>query len=227
MTGEPKPLVIIGTGEQGELACEYFTHDSPRSVAGFSVEAEFLASDTLMGRPVVPLEEIERHYPPAGYDAFVAVSSTQLNRVRTRLYRAVKDRGYDCASYVSSRAFIWHDVVVGENSFVFEHNVLQYKVEIGSNVILWSGNHVGHRTVIGDNTFVSSHVVISGFCDIGESCFLGVNSCFNDKVKVGHDCVIGSGAVVIKDLEPRGVYVGNPARPTGGDSFDAFGVERD
>jgi acetyltransferase-like isoleucine patch superfamily enzyme len=103
--------------------------------------------------------------------------------------------------------------------------VLQYGVRVGDNAILWSGNHVGHQTVIGDHCFISSHVVISGFCKIGSACFLGVNSCFGDKVTVAPDCVVGAGAVVVKDTEPRRVYVGNPAKPLEHDSFKTFGVQ--
>jgi sugar O-acyltransferase (sialic acid O-acetyltransferase NeuD family) len=221
---EGRPVVIVGGGEQADIAYEYFTHDSPHEVVGFSVESEFLTGERLHGLPLVAFEEIASHFPPADTAAFVAISSTHLNRVRTRLFGAVKELGYGCVSYVSSHAFAWHNVEIGENTFVFENNVLQHDVKVGDNVILWSGNHVGHQTVIEDNCFVSSHVVISGFCRIGAGSFLGVNSTFGDNVEVGADCVVGAGAVVVKNLEPRGVYVGNPAKATGRDSFAAFGV---
>jgi len=223
----PDNLVIVGAGEQAEIAYEYFTHDSPHTVVAFAVERRFIGdeTETLEGQPVVPLEELVEHFPPDTHKAFVAISSQQLNRVRTRLYRHVKSVGYQCASYVSSRAFVWRNVTVGDNCMIFEDNVLQHHVKVGDNVVLWSGNHVGHRTVIEDHCFVSSHVVISGYCRIGASCFLGVNSCVGDNLEVGEDCVIGAGAVVVKNTEARGVYVGNPARPTGGDSFVTFGVE--
>jgi len=222
---EGEKLVVVGDGEQAELAYEYFTHDSPHEVAGFTVEAEFLDRKELFGLPVTPFEEITERYDPSEFRAFVAISSTQLNRIRMRLYAEVKQLGYDCVSYVSSNAFKWHDVEIGENSFVFENNVLQYGVSVGDNVILWSGNHVGHQTKIEDHCFVTSHVVISGFCTIGRGSFLGVNSTFADKLNVGHDCVVGAGAVVVKDTEPRKVYVGNPAKPLDRDSFETFGVQ--
>jgi sugar O-acyltransferase (sialic acid O-acetyltransferase NeuD family) len=218
-------LVIVGAGENAEIAREYFTHDSPHEVVAYSVESRFLEADEKDGLPIVPFEELARHYPPGEHQAFVALSSTQLNRVRMRLYRAVRQLGFRCASYVSSHAFVWRNVTIGENTFVFEHNVLQHHVSVGDNVVLWSGNHIGHRTVIQDDVFVASHAVISGYCTIGARSFLGVNSCFADSTTVGEDCVIGAGAVVVKDTAPRGVYVGNPARPTGRDSFDSFGVE--
>ncbi len=221
---EGRRLVLVGAGENAEIAFEYFTHDSPYTVVAFAVEQAFLSEREKFDLPVVALERVTEDFPPGEHDAFVAISSTQLNRVRTRLYETVKAAGYACASYVSSHAFVWRNVAIGENTFVFESNVLQHHVSVGDNVVLWSGNHVGHRTVIHDNCFVSSHVVISGYCNIGENAFLGVNASLADGITIGRDCVVGAGAVVVKDTEPRGVYVGNPARPTGGDAFQTFGV---
>lgn len=216
-------IVIVGDGETAELAYEYFTHDSPHEVVAFAVESAYRKKAELFGLPVVAFEEVERLYPPPAHKAFVAVSYTKLNRVRARLFAEAKRKGYACVSYVSSRAFVWHNVEVGENCFVFENNVVQYAVKLGDNVVLWSGNHIGHQTVVKDNVFISSHVVVSGYCEVGENCFLGVNSSVANNVKIARDCLIGMGAVVHKDTEERKVYVGTPARPVK-DSFAAMGV---
>jgi sugar O-acyltransferase (sialic acid O-acetyltransferase NeuD family) len=204
------------------------TYDSEHEVAGFAVEQQHIKSRELFGLPIIPFHEIERHYEAGSFRAFVAVSSTQLNRVRTRLYREVKRLGYQCVSYVSTRAFVWRNVEIGENCFILEGNVLQYGVRIGNNVVLWSGNHIGHQTVIQDNNFISSHVVVSGYCDIGESCFVGVNSAFADHVVVARDCFIGMGAVVDKNTEARKIYRGNPATPNERvDTFRMFRIKED
>jgi sugar O-acyltransferase (sialic acid O-acetyltransferase NeuD family) len=216
MIPSPKPktqqLIIIGSGETAAIAYEYFTHDSSYEVVAFSVEQQFIAHDTLFNLPVMALETLETAYPPKDYHAFVAVSYTQLNRVRTRLYSMVKEKGYYITSYISSRAFVWHNVEIGENCFIFENNVIQPFVKIGNNVVLWSGNHIGHRTVIQDNCYISSHAVISGFCEIGRNSFVGVNSTFADHIKVAEDCLIGAGAVVVKNTETQKIYIGNPAK---------------
>jgi acetyltransferase-like isoleucine patch superfamily enzyme len=154
-------LVIIGDGEFAGIAHEYFTHDSPHTVVGFAVEREFLKSSEYLGLPVVPFEEIENHFSPAEHKAFVAITYTQLNRVRTRLYRQAKLKGFEFVSYISSRAFAWRNAVIGENVFVFENNVIQPHSEIGNNVILWSGNHIGHRTIIEDHCYLASHIAVS------------------------------------------------------------------
>jgi len=221
-----KKLVIVGDGEFAEIACEYFTQDSPYEVVAFAVESQYRKRDALFDRPVVDFETLHERFPPSDADVFVAVSYVQLNRVRARLFRDAKQRGYTAASYVSSRAFVWHNVTVGENSFIFEGNTLQYHARVGDDVILWSGNHIGHRSVIGDHCYLSSHVVVSGYCDIGRSCFLGVNSTIGDRVRIADDCVIGAGAVVLKNTEPQKVYRGNPATAAGPSSLSVFNVKQ-
>jgi sugar O-acyltransferase (sialic acid O-acetyltransferase NeuD family) len=212
MTVKAKKLVIIGSGEFGLIAREYFSVDSDYEVVAFSAERDFITDREIDGLPVVDFEMLTERYPPSLVDVHVAVTYTQLNRVRTRLYRAARAAGYACANYISSHAFVWRNAKIGDNVFIFENNVVQPFAQIGNNVVLWSGNHIGHRSIISDNCYISSHVVVSGFCRIGESCFVGVNASFADHVEVGRDCLIGMAAVVNRSCEAGGVYVGNPAR---------------
>jgi len=205
-----KRIIIIGSGETALLAYEYFKHDSKLEVAGFTVEQAYLKETSCYDLPVVPFEEITKHFPPAEFDAFVAMSSTQLNRVRARFYNKAKELGYNLVSYVSTRAFVWHNVEIGENCFILEDNTLQPFTKVGNNVVLWSGNHIGHRTVIKDHAFIASQVVISGFCEIGEYSFVGVNATFANDVIVAPDNFIGLGAVINKNTEPDKIYTGNP-----------------
>ena len=208
-----KKLVLIGAGEFAMIAYEYFTYDSEYEVVAFSVEKEYLTETSLYDLPIIAFEELEEHFSPATHEAFVAIPASQLNRVRSRLYHAVKEKGYQCATYISSHAFVWRNAKIGENSFIFEDNTIQPFVEIGNNVVLWSGNHIGHRSIIEDDCFLTSHVVVSGYCRIGRGSFLGVNSTFNDHVSVAENCIVASGSLVTKNLQtPAKVYYGAPAK---------------
>lgn len=224
--GKTKKLVIVGAGEFGEIAYEYFTFDSEYEVVAFAVEREYRQVDMLFDLPVLNLEDVKELYSPTQYSVFVAITYVQLNRARKRIYDLCKNMGYHCASYISSRAFVWHNVTVGENTFIFEDNTIQYHVKIGNNVILWSGNHIGHRSIIEDDCWLTSHVVVSGFCKIGKSSFIGVNATLGDNVMLGEDTVFGAGAVTVKSLPDKGcVYVGSPAKKLAKTSYEQFGLE--
>ena len=210
-----KNLVIVGDSAFAEIAYEYFMHDSEYEVVAFAIEREYLKRDALFGLPVVAWEDLEQRYPPAAHSFYAALVYTQMNRLRTRLYQATKAKGYAPASYVSSRAFVWRNVELGEHCFIFEDNTVQPFVKVGANVVLWSGNHIGHHSTIGDNTFVSSHVVVSGFCNVGKSCFVGVNATFGNNLDVGDDCLIGAGALIARNVPSDTLVKGNLATATG------------
>lgn len=201
-----KKLVIVGDSAFAEIACEYFDADTEYEVVAFSVERPYLRCDKLFGIPVVPFENIEELYPPSDNYIYVAIVYTQFNRLRTRLTRLSKQKGYRLASYISPRAFVWRNVEIGEHCFVFEDNTIQPFVKISNNIVLWSGNHIGHHSIIYDNCFLSSHVVISGYCKIGENTFIGVNATVSNNVTVGKDNWLGPNVTILKDTPENALY---------------------
>jgi sugar O-acyltransferase (sialic acid O-acetyltransferase NeuD family) len=206
-----KKLLIAGIGETGVLAYEYFTHDSDYEVIAFLADREFIRESTFNGLPLISIDEVVARFGANEHRVFVAMGSSHLNRDRASVYGRMKELGYKFASYVSSRAFVWQNVEIGENCLVLEHNTLQPFTKIGNNVVLWSGNHIGHRSEIEDHCFISSHVVISGFCRIGAYSFIGVNAAFADNLEIGQDNFIAMGAVINRNTDDNGFYIGNPA----------------
>jgi len=55
---------------------------------------------------------------------------------------------------------------------------------------------------------------LAGNVTVGEGCYFGLNSAVINDLSIGEWSVIGAGAVVVKDIPPRVVAVGVPARPT-------------
>jgi sugar O-acyltransferase (sialic acid O-acetyltransferase NeuD family) len=205
-----KRLVIFGAGQIAEVAHFYFSRDSTYDVVAFTVDAAYLEQDKFCGLPVVAFEHLEKSYPPDDCAVFVALSYARLNGLRKDKYLEVKNRGYRVASYLSSRATVWEGFELGENCLILEDNTLQPFVQVGNNVTLWSGNHIGHHARIADHCFLASHIVVSGGVSIGEQCFIGVNATLRDHVRIGERCVIGAGALVLADAEPEGVYSASP-----------------
>jgi sugar O-acyltransferase (sialic acid O-acetyltransferase NeuD family) len=197
-----KKLIIFGVEDFAQLAFEYFTHDSDYEVVAFTVDGSYISAAELHGLPVLPFEELEQKFPAAQHHVYAAIVYGKLNRVRQELCSRIKEKGYKLASYISSRAFVWRNVVIGEHCFIFEDNTIQPFVKIGDNVVMWSGNHIGHHSTIGDHCFLTSHVVVSGWCDIGTHCFFGVNSTLANNTHIGDACWIGHGTVLSGDV-PR------------------------
>jgi sugar O-acyltransferase (sialic acid O-acetyltransferase NeuD family) len=155
---------------------------------------------------VVPFESLGSVFPPDQFAMFVAIGFSRVNQARAEIFEQCRQRGYELISYVNSRVTEWGEIEVGQNTFIFEHNVIQPFVRVGDDVILWSGNHIGHDSTIGDHVFIASHAVVSGNCTIGAYSFVGVNATLRDGVTVAPRCVIGAAAVIMRDTREGEVY---------------------
>lgn len=199
-------VVIFGTGAIAELADFYLREDVGRRVVGFTVDSSHMQGNSWLERPLVPFEEVERHFPPETHEIFVAVSYTGLNKLRRARVDTADVKGYALAHYVSSRATQFSTFSPQPNQFILEDNTIQPFARIGRNVTLWSGNHIGHHSEICEDVFIASHVVVSGGVTVGPRSFIGVNVTIRDHLTIGADCVLGAGALVLENI-PAGSVV--------------------
>ncbi|MBY0435245.1 MAG: acetyltransferase [Cyclobacteriaceae bacterium] len=199
-------LVIFGTGDIAQIANYYFDIDSEYEVVAFTVDRAFKTKDSFEGKPIIDFELIQEVHPPGVVKMFIALSYSKMNKIREEKFNQAETKGYDLISYVSTRCSYLSQFKPGRNCFIFEDNTIQPFVKIGDNVTLWSGNHIGHHSLIESHNFISSHVVVSGHCTIKPNCFIGVNSTIGHQVIIAKGTLVGAGAVITKNTEPKSVY---------------------
>lgn len=215
-------IIIFGVNDFAELAHYYLSSDTSHEVVAFSVSKEYMPiNNKFKGLPVIPFEKIENVYSPNDFKFFAPMSAKGMNKLRENIYNKIKYKGYALISYVSSKATVFNNKI-GENCFILEDNTLQPFTDIGNNVILWSGNHVGHHSRIKDHVMLASHVVVSGHCMIEPYSFLGVNSTIRDGVVIAEGTLVAMGANILRDTESWGVYSGNPAQKGNKSSAETF-----
>lgn len=206
-------LVIYGTGPMAALAHFYFTQDSPHRVVGFTADRATLTETSMLGLPVVPFDEVERHFAPRLHAAFVALPEGRLNTPRAELVEEVHAKGYAVASYLSSKASHWSGLRLEDNCFILEQVTIQPFARLGRNVVLWSGCHVGHNARIADHAFIGAQAVVSSAAEVGEGCTVGANATIGERVRIGRESVIGAGCLVRTDTLERQVVRDAAALP--------------
>jgi len=206
-------VVVFGVGQWASLAHFYLTHDSPHEVVAFTLDRDYLQDEEYAGLPVVAFDEVKHIYPPDQFKMFIPLSFKRMNHLRAEKYYQAKEDGYELISYVSSKATIWPGFSCGDNCFIFEDNTIQPFVDIGNNIVMWSGNHIGHHTVIKDHVMITSHVVISGCCTIEPYCFFGVNSTVRDETIVARETLVGAAVTILKDTNEFELYRAEAAKP--------------
>ena len=205
-------IIIFGIQDFAELAHYYLDKDSPHEVVAFCVNQKFIPKEKeFRGLPIVAFENVEEIYTPEEYRFFAPMAPNKMNQIRENVYNDIKNKGYQLISYISSKATLF-DNIIGDNCFILENNTIQPFTSIGNNVILWSGNHIGHHSIIEDHVMFTSQVVMSGHCKIEKYSTLGVNATIRDGITIGEGSFVAMAASVIKDTEPWGLYMGNPAK---------------
>jgi sugar O-acyltransferase (sialic acid O-acetyltransferase NeuD family) len=220
-------IVIFGTKDSAELSEYYIKTDTNHEILGFTVNEKYLESNTYKPQgskvdyPVVPFEKITDYYSPDEILLFAPMTGVRMNNARKSIYLQGKAKGYKYYTYVSSKATMFNNNI-GENCFILEDNTLQPFTNIGNNVVLWSGNHIGHHGKIEDHVFFTSHVVLSGHCHVKERAWLGVNSTIRDGLTIGEGCLVAMGSLITKSTEDNSFYMGSPAKKQEKSAIDIY-----
>jgi len=116
------------------------------------------------------------------------------------------------------------DTHIGNGTLVGSGVIIEDDCSIGSDVSIQSSVYIPTGSVIEDNVFLGPRSVLTNDRYMGRTekwlepvtvrrgARIGANSVILPGVTVGRDTVVGSGAVVTRDVDDYSVVVGNPAR---------------
>lgn len=208
-----KPIVLFGTGKIAEVIHHLMVHEAGITVAGFTVDPEYVGDGKKEGLPVVAFSEVVKHFPPENFDLFVALGYHDMNALRANKMAEAKAKGYALPAFIHPQSGLPKGTPVGENSFVMRDVHIHPKVTIGSDVFVWSGAIIGHHTTIADHNWITSGANIAGACIIGEHCFLAINATISHGVRIGRRCFIGANALVTKDMTDEQVTIAQSDKP--------------
>jgi sugar O-acyltransferase (sialic acid O-acetyltransferase NeuD family) len=212
MQENKKSVVIFGESQFARLAYVYLTEDSPYDVEAFTAHERYIRDRDLFGKNVIPFEIVTEVYPPDKFAMFVAVGYTRVNRLREEIYTQCKQNGYKLISYISSKAVHWNHIELGDNCFIYGAPVIQPFTKIGNDVVI-GGASIGHDAIIEDHCYIASHAVIAGNVTLGAYSFVGINASIRDGLTVAPECIIGAGAVILRDTRRREVSPGVDSKP--------------
>jgi acetyltransferase-like isoleucine patch superfamily enzyme len=109
-------------------------------------------------------------------------------------------------------------IEIGSGCFLNRNTMIAAYAEvvIGDHTMFANGCFVGdaeHRYDDLEIPITHQGFTTKGPVRIGSNCWLGVNCAVASGVTIGERCVIGANSVVTKDLPPRTLAAGAPARP--------------
>ncbi|TVQ62253.1 MAG: hypothetical protein EA378_07085 [Phycisphaerales bacterium] len=116
------------------------------------------------------------------------------------------------ATVVHPMAFISPSAVLGAGVLVGAGAIVNSRSMVCDHATINSAAIVEHDCEIGTNAHVAPRAVLGGGVRIGDDTLVGIGACVLPEVSIGAGCVIGAGAVVVRDVADGAVVRGVPAR---------------
>jgi sugar O-acyltransferase (sialic acid O-acetyltransferase NeuD family) len=215
VTGSRHPeqdVLILGAGGTGGDVLDWFEELAAQGLGycpnGFLDDDERKWGTKVKSLPVLGPISSALEYPGARF--VDALGSPSNFARRPDLLSFIPEDRF--LTLVHPRAHLSRTVQIGSGSLVYPHVAATSGVRIGNHVTLLANVVVNHDTVVGDYSIVASAASLSGGVRIGTCCYIGAGSHLIQRAVVGNGSLVGMGSVVIRDVPPRTVVVGNPAR---------------
>lgn len=208
-----KDLIIIGTG------------DFSREVS-WMVERINIVNSTwnLLGfvdnNPTVQGKKIDGYYvlgtlsylEKNSNDIYV-ICSIGTGQIRKKVMDQVcRMSNMNIATLIDPEAIVGRNTKIAEGCIICAGSIITTNASLGRNVIINLNCSVGHDAILDECCTVHPGSNISGKVHVEHCVDIGTGTKIIQGKSICNNCILGAGAVVIKDITVPGTYVGVPAK---------------
>jgi UDP-N-acetylglucosamine acyltransferase len=107
-------------------------------------------------------------------------------------------------------------VIIGDGNVIREFSVIQRGIgdldtQIQNNCFIMAYSYIAHDCLIESDTILCARVSLSGHCHVLKGAILGLSCSAHQYSTIGAHAFVGMGSIVVKDVPPFCIVVGNPA----------------
>ncbi len=110
----------------------------------------------------------------------LVIGSYGRMRARDMMYRKAKASAYRLINYISPRAFIDAEPLMGDNNIIYAGADIGFEGRMGSDNIVRQQVYLGHEFVIGDHNIFSPGCTVGGRLRMGNRCWIGLGANIRD-----------------------------------------------
>ncbi|MDA2271786.1 acetyltransferase [Bacillus thuringiensis] len=201
-----KKLLIIGASGQGKVVADVALKMNKWQSIVFLDDNESVKSSLgieVIGKSMDFLNYIE------DYDFFVGIGN---NVIREEIQGKLEAEGASLPTLIHPSAIIGDQVEFGAGTVVMAGAVINCCTIIGKGCIINTGSTIDHDNLIEDYVHISPGVHLAGTIKVGRGTWLGIGSVVSNNISITDGCRIGAGALVIRNINETGTYVGVPVK---------------
>jgi UDP-perosamine 4-acetyltransferase len=208
-TSSQPSVVVIGAGGHAKVIIELLRAAGEYEIYGCTDPAAKDAS--VLDVPVLGTDEILIALPGLGIR--LAMPAIGDNAARLAAARSARELGFGWANAIGPRATISPSARLGHGIAIMNGAVVNAGTRIADLAIINTGTVVDHDCDIGEAAHIGPGSTLAGKVIVGAGAFVGAGSTVIPGVRIGEGAVVGAGSVVIRNVSPRSVVGGVPAKP--------------
>jgi sugar O-acyltransferase (sialic acid O-acetyltransferase NeuD family) len=202
-------LIVVTAGGFGREVLAY-ARDAGFDVAGFlHDEHRYPGSLDGLGLDDLILGPLEGHDVVA--DAVYAVGLGDLEP-RRRVADDLVTRGATLATIVHPTAYVAASATIGRGVVIAPFAFVGPDAVVGDLTILNTYASCGHDARIGRCCVLAPYATVNGRVVLEDEVMLGSHAVVTPRRRVGTRSAVSAGSVALRDVPPRSLAVGNPAR---------------
>ena len=204
--GEKKKLLIIGASGHGKVVADIALKMNDWQQISFLDDDETLKK-SLNFDVIGNSKELKAYIDE--WDIFVAIGN---NSTREKVQKTLDNLAATIPVLIHPQAVIGEEVEIAKGTVVMGGAIINSSTKVGRGCIINTGATIDHDNFIEDFVHISPGVHLAGTVRIGHGTWLGIGSVVSNNIEIVSRCIIGSGAVVTKNINNTGIYVGIPAK---------------
>lgn len=227
---QPNSIAILGhfDGLVGQLE-GWFEQSTSYHIACYVYEAEVFEVDVakenaqrsckttdfpnnnqLKGKPFVVSNDWIGELKHFGINKVLPMNPDNLQRFNQ--IKALRENNFELISAIHPSATIYNKAKIGEGVWIHEGVYVGYKSEVCDGVMLNTRAQVDHHSVLLDCCQLDPSVVTASYVTCGERSHIHMCSSIRNRVTVGNDAIVGMGSLVLKNVPPKTLVYGQPAK---------------
>lgn len=209
-----KPLIIIGGSGHGSVI-EACVNDNRDRFSNYEWEVKGYCNDfdsIVDGYPVLgKISDIPKLLEKGYYFAW-GVHLIGRNIKTSELFQSIHIPDERWATIIHNTAFIADSVILRPGVFVMANAYIAPRTIIGKCSMIKANTNIGHDVIIGDLCHVAMGSIIVSCVELGYCSSVAIGASVLAHCKIGDFAMLGASSLATKDIPPKEVHVGSPAK---------------
>jgi acetyltransferase EpsM len=211
-----KKVLIIGGLGNGSIVANAILHANRLGYMEWVCEG-FLNDHTPIGEnidifPVVGTLKQVGEFLGKGYYFINTILRIDGQRERLDLFESLQIPDDRLATFVHPSAYVAPNVEFGPGTVIMPQVAISPGTRLGKGCMVMAAATIGHDNIIGDFCHIAAQSCVGSYLQVGKGVHFGLNSTIREHLTIGDYATLGMGAVLIKDVGPQEIWVGNPAK---------------